>query len=92
LALGNKERAKTVLTSGLLTFTERLALGADEPFSRYYAAGIHALRGETDEALKFLASAAAGRPAFVVARARIEPEWDSVRGDARFQGLLDKQR
>jgi len=88
LALGNKERAETVLASGLLTFTERLALGADEPFSRYYAAGIHALRGDMDEALKFLESAAAGRPAFVLARARIEPEWDSLRSHPRFQQLI----
>jgi hypothetical protein len=66
---------------------DRLAMGADEPFSRYYAAGIHALRGETDDALKFLESAAAGRPAFVLARARIEPEWQSLRADPRFERL-----
>ena len=85
---GNKDRAAAVLASGLETFTERLALGADEPFSRYYAAAIHALRGETDDALKFLKSAAAGRPAFVLARARIEPEWQSLRTDPRFERLI----
>jgi TolB-like protein/predicted Ser/Thr protein kinase len=87
LAQGNKDRANTVLASGLETFMDRLAMGADEPFSRYYAAGIHALRGETDDALKFLESAAAGRPAFVLARARIEPEWQSLRTDPRFERL-----
>ena len=87
-ASGQKDRAVTVLASGLETFTERLALGADEPFSRYYAAGIHALRGEPDDALKFLKSAAAGRPAFVLARARIEPEWNTLRPDPRFQQFL----
>jgi tetratricopeptide (TPR) repeat protein len=88
LGVGNKERAESVFASGLETFTERLRLGADEPFSRYYAAAIHALRGEADEALKLLESAAAGRPAFVLARARIEPEWESLRADPRFERLV----
>jgi len=88
LGLGNRERAENVLTSGLETFTDRLALGADEPFSRYYGGAIHALRGESDDALKFLESAASGRPAFVLARARIEPEWNSLRPDPRFQRLI----
>jgi hypothetical protein len=69
-------------------FASRLALGADEPFSRYYAAAIHALRGEADDALVLLDRAAAVRPAFVLARARIEPEWNSLRGDPRFKRLV----
>jgi hypothetical protein len=28
-------------------------------------------------------------PAFVKARARIEPEWDNLRSDARFVRLVD---
>ena len=90
LALGNAERAKSVLDSALETFAERVALGADDPFTRYYAGGIHALRGERDEALTLLESAAKDRPAFVLARARIEPEWESLHSDFRFKRLVDQ--
>jgi hypothetical protein len=54
----------------------------------YYAGAIHALRGEVDPALELLESALEGPAAFVRARARIEPEWDNVRNDARFARLM----
>jgi TolB-like protein/Flp pilus assembly protein TadD len=88
LALGDPERARTVFSGGLETFAERLALGADDPFTRYYAGGTHALLGDREEALSLLEKAASERPAFVLARARIEPEWESLRGDPRFERLV----
>jgi eukaryotic-like serine/threonine-protein kinase len=87
-ALGESERAASAFATGLDAFASRRALGADEPFTRYYAGAIHALRGESEEALALLESALQGIPAFVRARARIEPEWDRLRDDARFARLL----
>lgn len=87
LALGDREGAEVAFANGLDAFARRLALGADEPFTRYYAAAIHALLGAHDEALELLEKAAAGSHAFVIARARIEPEWDGLRGDSRFVRL-----
>jgi tetratricopeptide (TPR) repeat protein len=89
LALGDRESAQAAFAIGLDAFARRLALGSDEPFTRYYAAAIHALRGENDEALELLEKAVAGSRAFILARARIEPEWDGVRTSARFQRLVD---
>lgn len=88
LGLGERERADAAFAIGLEAFSRRLALGADEPFSRYYAAAIHALRGEKDDAVALLERSARETPAFVLARARIEPEWDGLRGDARFERLV----
>lgn len=88
LALGIKARAEAEFTTGLDAFARRLALGADEPFTRYYAAAIHALRGENDEALDHLEKAVAGSPAFMVARARIEPEWNGLRSSEPFARLI----
>jgi non-specific serine/threonine protein kinase len=88
LAAGEHERAESAFASGLDAFARRLTLGADEPFTRYYAAAIHALRGEHDEALTHLEKSAAARPAFVLARARTEPEWDGLRKDRRFARLV----
>jgi tetratricopeptide (TPR) repeat protein len=88
LALGESARAGDAFEISIEAFAERLALGADEPFTRYYAAAVHALRGENDEAIDLLEKAAAGKRAFVVARARIEPEWDGLRGSDRFKRLI----
>jgi tetratricopeptide (TPR) repeat protein len=89
LALGDAEEAEIALAAGLDAFGSRLRLGADEPFTRYYAAAIHALRREPDEALALLESAARDKPAFMIARGRIEPEWDGLREDPRFQKILE---
>ena len=88
LQLGHAEEGEAELATALSAFGERVRLGSDDPFTRYYAAAAHALRGESDEALSALEKAAAARRAFVVARARIEPEWDGVRGEPRFQRLI----
>ena len=69
-------------------FEQRLRLGADDPFTRYYAACVYAQRGETEEALVSLEKAAAARRSFTLARARIEPELEGLRDDHRFQRLL----
>jgi hypothetical protein len=63
-------------------------LGADEPFTRYYAAATHALRGEADDALRLLAQSMQARPAFMRERARLEPEWEKLRQDPRFVRLV----
>jgi TolB-like protein/Flp pilus assembly protein TadD/predicted Ser/Thr protein kinase len=89
LALGDRERANAEFETGLDAFARRVALGADEPFTRYYAGAIRALQGENDEALLLLEKSVAGNRAFMVARARIEPEWDSLRGTERFKRLIE---
>ena len=87
-AMGDREGAEAAFAIGLDAFARRLALGADDPFTRYYAAAIHALRGENDEALELLERAAAANRAFVVARVRVEPEWDALRGSPRLVRLI----
>jgi tetratricopeptide (TPR) repeat protein len=88
LGTGDLARAEAAFATALDAFARRLALGADEPFTRYYAAVIHAMKGESDEALALLEQSMAGSPAFVVARARIEPEWEALRQDPRVQRLV----
>ncbi len=88
LQLGHAEESEAELATALSAFGERVRLGSDDPFTRYYAAAAHALRGEREEALNALEKAAAARRAFVVARARIEPEWDGLRGEPRFERLI----
>ena len=88
LRLGNAAEAQAAFDVAVSGFDERLRLGADEPFTRFYVAGVHALRGEPELALASLARAAKMRRKFTVERARIEPEFDALRGDRRFQDIL----
>src|SRR5262249_59580115 len=54
LHLGHAEEARAAFEVALTLFEERLRLGADDPFTRFYVAGVHALRGETEQALSAL--------------------------------------
>ena len=88
LHLGEHEEARAAFQVALSMFEERLRLGADDPYTRFYVAGIHALRGEPEQALSSLGRAVKGRHRFNVARARIEPEFASLRDDPRFKELI----
>jgi tetratricopeptide (TPR) repeat protein len=90
LQLGDETRAQAVLDVALQSFERRVRLGADDPFTRYYAAAVHALRGEAEPALALLERAMNDQPAFTAARAPIEPEFERLRGDARFQHILGR--
>jgi serine/threonine protein kinase/tetratricopeptide (TPR) repeat protein len=63
------------------------ARGADDPFTRYYIAGIHALRGESDRAFESLDRAAARYPQLTAARMIRDLDLESLRTDARFARL-----
>jgi serine/threonine protein kinase/tetratricopeptide (TPR) repeat protein len=69
-------------------FERRLRTGADDPFTRYYAACAYALRGDAEAALESLEKAAAERRRLTIARARVEPALESLRPLERFQALL----
>ena len=88
LRLGRRQEGTAALVSALEAFDRRLRMGADDPFTRYYAACASALLGRTEEALDHLARAAASRPAFTAARAAIEPDLESLRAEPRFRDLL----
>ena len=88
LSLGETRKGLALLDVAVEAFERRARLGADEPFTRYYAAAAHALRGDADTAIAFLERAATARRAFTLARARIEPEFAALRNDIRLQRLL----
>jgi TolB-like protein/predicted Ser/Thr protein kinase len=87
---GHEEQARAALALALDAFEQRVRLGADDPFTRYYAACVHAVRGERTLALDSLQKAAQKRRRFTLARARIEPEWEALRADPAFVALLEE--
>jgi TolB-like protein/predicted Ser/Thr protein kinase/thioredoxin-like negative regulator of GroEL len=86
--LGDARGSADALDQSRAAFEERLRLGADDPFTRFYAACVYALRGDRDEALVSLERSIQGRRALNLARARIEPELELLRGDPRFHRLV----
>ena len=86
--LGDSLGSAGALDRARAAFEERLRLGADDPFTRYYAACVYALRGDVEEALVSLERAVRERRGLNAARACIEPELDSLRADPRFQRLV----
>jgi hypothetical protein len=56
--------------------------------SPYYAACAYALRGEKAPALEWLERASGRRPRLTAARAALEPALESLRGEPRFQAVL----
>jgi len=88
LRLGLKDRAEAAFVTALEAFERRVRMGADEPFTRYYAACVYALRGDSGAALDSLEKAARMRRLFTVERARLDPDLSSLREEARFRELV----
>ena len=87
LRLGDQAAANASLDLALEAFERRVRMGSDEPYTRYYAAVAYALRGEPECALDCLEKAAHARRAYTLARARLEPDLASLRGQPRFEAL-----
>lgn len=88
LRQGRPEDAARHFGRAMKAFDARVATGADDPFTRYYIATLHALRGDADQALDSLERVARALPALTAARARRDIDLESLREVPRFQALL----
>lgn len=85
--LNRPEDAERHFHRALKAFDARVARGADDPFTRYYIACLHALRGDRDPALDSLERVARLLPALTAARIVRDRDLDSLRDDERFIAL-----
>src|SRR5262249_53884304 len=85
---GNLDDAREAFGHVMAGFAERLAKGADDPFTRYYVACAHATMGDKASALEHLRKAVEGRRNFNAARARVEIDFEGLRGDPEFQEMV----
>jgi serine/threonine protein kinase/tetratricopeptide (TPR) repeat protein len=88
LRKGMEEESERHFKLALKKFEERTARGADDPYTKYYVACLHSLRGDTDKAIKYLEETFVHLRALNTIRARIEPDFDRVRDDPRFLRLV----
>ena len=88
LRQGRKDEAERHFGRALKSFDTRVANGADDPFTRYYVACLHALRGDAERALESLERVAQSLPALTRARARVDIDLASLRDQPRFRALI----
>ncbi len=84
---GDLPSAEVHESEALRLFETRLAAGGDEPFTRYYIAALHALRGEAEPAREHLQRPLNELPAFTRWRLPRDPDFDPVREHALFKQL-----
>ncbi|HKX27557.1 MAG TPA: tetratricopeptide repeat protein, partial [Blastocatellia bacterium] len=88
---GNSEDANRIFDQLNEDFEARLSAGGDDPFTRYYMACACAMMGRKESALQHLRKAVETRPAFNLARARVEIDFENLRGDSEFESLINPQ-
>jgi len=85
--LGRPAEATRHFARARKLFDSLIAKGADDPFTRYYIAGLHALSGDADRAFESLQRVAERLPALTAERVRRDPDLESLRGDPRFAAI-----
>jgi tetratricopeptide (TPR) repeat protein len=88
LRKGMDELAERHFKLALKKFDERLARGAEDPYTKYYIACLHALRGDADQAIKYLEETFVHLRALNTVRARTDPDFDRIKDDPRFRQLI----
>ena len=66
-----------------------MAKGADDPFTKYYIACLYALRGDADNAIKYLSESLERLGTLNTIRARTDPDFESLKDDPRFREIVD---
>ncbi|PYP84376.1 MAG: hypothetical protein DMF61_20265 [Blastocatellia bacterium AA13] len=89
LRLGDNAEAERRFAAAISGFEERLAKGADDPFTKYYIAALYSLRNMPDPAVKYFEETLGLIGALNRTRARIDPDFDNIRKDARFIDVLN---
>lgn len=85
--LGHTSEAARHFDRALKMHAALSARGSDDPFTRYYIANLHALRGEVDKAFESLERVSARFPELTSARMRRDPDLESLRHDPRWARL-----
>jgi serine/threonine protein kinase/Flp pilus assembly protein TadD len=88
LRSGDRGEAERQFKAAVRSYEDRVAKGADDPFTKYYVACLWALRGDDDRAIRYLGETAAELPALTRRRARTDPDLESISHDPRFAALV----
>jgi tetratricopeptide (TPR) repeat protein len=88
LRLGDRDAAARHLDRALKSYQARVERGSEDPFTAYYAACAHALRGEKDQALARLADSSRRLTALNRKRVAVDPDLEILRDDPGLEAAL----
>lgn len=77
--MGDAENAQRHFDRAVRAFDQRLAGGADDPYTRYYMAALYAMRGDAEQARKHLERPLAELGPYTRWRLPRDPDFDGVR-------------
>jgi serine/threonine protein kinase/Flp pilus assembly protein TadD len=83
-ARGDLEQAERFGNLAINGLEKRIAVGADDPATRYYVAAVYARRGDLDNTLRHLDLPLERQPLFTSWRLERDPDFARVRGESRF--------
>ncbi|MEP7273299.1 MAG: protein kinase [Acidobacteriota bacterium] len=84
----NLTDAETAFEAVLTGFARLLEAGSNESFTRYYVACAASMMGKHEAALEHLEYSVQKHRQFIIARARVERDFDSMRENPRFHELI----
>jgi tetratricopeptide (TPR) repeat protein len=87
--LGTADEARTYGNAAIEAFDRRLAAGADDPFTRYYLAALHALRDDVEPVLRHLERPLRELGAFTRWRLTRDPDFAGVLANPAVAALLN---
>jgi len=79
LRKGDDDAAQVYFDRAVKAFDQRLAGGADDPYTRYYMAALHAMRGDVEHARRHLERPLAELGPYTRWRLSRDPDFDRVR-------------
>jgi tetratricopeptide (TPR) repeat protein len=91
LRLGNLDEGRRRLDAAIAAHDERRAQGADEPFTTYYIAVAHALRGDAEAAVRDLRQTFDTTGALTRWRARRDPDFAEIRSHPAFVEAIGQE-
>jgi eukaryotic-like serine/threonine-protein kinase len=86
---GDSDGATKAFEETKRAFHSRQARGAADPFTSYYLASLHALRGDVDGAMALVEEAAAKLPALTRVRIAHDPDFDPIRDSPALRAWLE---
>ncbi|HKS41080.1 MAG TPA: tetratricopeptide repeat protein, partial [Blastocatellia bacterium] len=85
-----KEESERHFKAAVKRFEALVGKGSDDPFTKYYIAELYALKGDADQAIKYFEESSEQLSAINSQRAKVDPDFESLKDDPRFQKLIEQ--
>ncbi|HJZ67533.1 MAG TPA: protein kinase [Blastocatellia bacterium] len=89
LRKGDREKAEEHFKHAIKKYEQRAGRGGEDPFTKYYMACLYSLKGDADQALKYLEESLTMLRAINTLRAKSDPDFEGLREDARFRHVVE---